>query len=79
MENNEEIINETMCRMMEISYIEMFGRKVEDNNYDLYPSDWNMIEDYSKKTDILIEAVKDQVKIEDTVGYQDVIEGVKKI
>ena len=64
---------------MEINYLTIFNRNLEDDNRDLYPSDWYTIEDYSKKTDILIEAVSNKLKIEDTEGYQKIIEGVRSI
>ena len=56
------------------------GREVSINvedNADLYPQDWFSNNDYKKRIQILVEAIKNKCLIINTEGYQDIIEGVK--
>lgn len=71
-------LEEAMCRIMEIAYIEQFGREVGQDNHDLYPMDWHGSQDYNKKLEILKEAVKDRKEIINTESYQSMIESVRK-
>lgn len=70
-----------LCYMLEIKYLEMFGREVSyeigNDNSDLYPNGWGLNDDYESKIEILKEALAKQIQIESTDLYQKSIEGVR--
>ena len=55
--------------LMELNYLKENNRKPEQNNDDLFPINWYKIKDYKLKTEIIYEAIKEKVKIEDTKKY----------
>ena len=49
------------------------------NQDDIFPEDWYSNKNYHLKTEIIMEAVKNNIKIKDTKLYQeDFIEGIIK-
>lgn len=54
---------------LEIKYIEEMGRKIEDDNRDLFPLSWYSILDYNLKIEILYEAISKKIKIINTNKY----------
>lgn len=71
----------TLCYMLEVKYLEMFGRKISyeigNDNSDLYPNGWSLNKNYEAKIEILKEALEKQITIENTDLYQNSIEGVR--
>lgn len=70
----------TMCNILEVQYLKMFGRKVTydlNANNDLYPSDWYIYTNYDLKSKILLEALENGKKIVNTTLYQNNSEGVR--
>lgn len=70
--------NKTLYLILDIKYVEMFGRFISLNsnsNADLYPNDWFLSEDYEYKVKVLVEALNKNIKIEDTELYQKNVEG----
>lgn len=70
-----------LYNILDVKYLKMFGRKVTYNfndNYDLYPNGWYLIDDYEFKCRILLEALEKQEKIINTDLYQNNIEGNRK-
>lgn len=65
--------------MFSVKYVEAMGRQVSENNsnLDLYPLDWFSNQDYKLKTEILKEAIEKRILIINTMGYQEIIEGIK--
>lgn len=55
--------------LMELNYLKENNRTPEQNNDDLFPINWYKIKDYKLKTEIIYEAIKEKVKIEDTKKY----------
>lgn len=69
-----------ICNILEIKYLKMFNREITydlDDNSDLYPNDWYINQDYELKSRILLEAIKNNKKIENTALYQSTIEGIR--
>lgn len=57
----------------ELTYKKKYG-----NKNDLFPIDWYSSKNYKLKTEIIAEAIKKDIKIEDTNLYQtQFIEGIK--
>ena len=53
-------------------------KKKYGNKNDLFPIDWYSSKNYKLKTEIIAEAIKKDIKIEDTNLYQtQFIEGIK--
>lgn len=80
--NNFNISQEEIVyNIVNVRYIKAMGREVSANyreNSDLYPYGWFSIQDSNKKIEILNEAIEKKCLIKDTLGYLDVIEGVKE-
>ena len=62
-----------LYEMAELTYKKKYG-----NKDDLFPIDWYSSKNYKLKTEIIAEAIKNNIKIEDTDLYQtQFIEGIK--
>lgn len=69
-------------QIMEVKYIKAMGREVSwdiNKNSDLFPFDWFSNSNYVKKANILAEAIEKKCLIMETLGYLDIIEGVRGI
>jgi len=64
--------------LAELAYNKHFENMVEDKEY-LYPEGWYERKNYILKIEIITEAIKNNVLIENTTKYQETIEGVKNI
>ena len=63
--------------MMEGNYIKQNNRKIEEDNRDLFPNNWYENTNYQLKTNILFEAIKNNILIKNTKLYKEtMIEGV---
>ena len=62
---------EQLYLMMEINYLKENNRNINDNNDDLFPFNWYLLDNYEKKAEILLEAINNKVKIVDTKKYQE--------
>jgi len=62
---------EQLYLMMEINYLKENNRNINDNNDDLFPLNWYLLDNYEKKAEILLEAINNKVKIVDTKKYQE--------
>lgn len=62
---------EQLYLMMEINYLKENNRNINDNNDDLFPPNWYLLDNYDKKAEILLEAINNKVKIVDTKKYQE--------
>lgn len=74
---NEELI----YHIMTVQYIKTMGREVSKDprvNSDLYPTYWFYNKNYIKKINILAESIEKKCLIKDTIGYLDIIEGVRR-
>lgn len=71
-----------LYNILEVKYLKMFEREITldpNANDDLYPNGWASSDNYELKSRILIEALKDKKKIEETELYQSsFIEGTRK-
>lgn len=57
---------------------ELKYQKMHNNEKDIFPIDWYSSNNYKLKTEIIAEAIKNNLKIEETKLYQDsFLEGVK--
>ena len=58
---------------------ELYYKKDHNDKSDeeLFPSDWYSFNDYKTKTEILGEALKNNIDIKDTQKYLEIQEGVK--
>ena len=57
---------------------ELSYKKKYKNEKDIFPIDWYSNRNYKLKTEIIAEAIKNNIKIEDTYLYQDkFLEGIK--
>ena len=75
-ENEEDISDEQFdYTMMELMYLKRFDRQPEDDNSDLYPTDWYKDPDYQKQFEILSEAVAENKRISETKGYSELRKG----
>lgn len=61
--------------LAELAYQNHFKSSV-DNIEDLYPIGWYENNNYMKKIEIITEAIKSNLLIENTLGYKSLIEGV---
>lgn len=67
--------------ILEVKYLKMFGREItydSDDNFDLYPNDWYLNNDYDLKIKILLEALEKKEKIASTTLYQSSMEECHK-
>lgn len=72
---------EMIYNILEVKYLKMFGREItydSNDNFDLYPNDWYLNNDYDLKIKILLEALEKKEKIANTILYQSNIEGCRK-
>ena len=60
--------------LAELCYKKEHSDKKEE---ELFPSDWYSIKNYKTKTEIIGEALKNNIEITETQRYLDVIEGVR--
>ena len=68
---------ELVCRMLELAYNKQNGITDSKDMDSIYPFGWFLSENYSKKIEILNEAIKNSILIINTESYQDIIEGVR--
>jgi hypothetical protein len=60
--------------LAELAYEKEHEGKSEE---ELFPNDWYSITNYKTKIEIIEEAIKNNILIQDTQKYQDRIEGIK--
>lgn len=60
--------------LAELSYKKHFNNLSDD---ELFPSGWYGNKNYTKKIEIISEAIKNNTLIINTKSYQDIIEGVR--
>lgn len=61
--------NKTLSFLLEVAYLKMFNRVPSTNindNIDMYPNDWFNISDDEFRCKILVEAINNHKKIEET-------------
>ena len=65
--------------LMETRYIDIQKEKDELNNSrdDLFPDNWYMSKDYKLKTEILTEAIDNNITIKETKKYNELLEKEK--
>ena len=64
--------NNTLSFLLEVVYLKMFNRVPSINlndNIDLYPKEWFNISDDEFRSKILIEAINNHKKIEETEAF----------
>lgn len=64
--------------LAELAYNKHFENRVEDKEF-LYPEGWYERKNYRLKIEIITEAIKNNVLIENIPKYQEIIEGVKNV
>lgn len=62
--------------MMEINFLKENNRTTQQDNSDLFPTGWDLSDNYQLKTEILLEAINKKIKIIETDKYQYMIEKV---
>lgn len=81
MKNPQELNSNQMFKLYnlaEMAYEKHFENNFANKEY-LYPEGWYSKQNYKLKIEIIAEAIKNNVIIENTSKYQETIEGVKKI
>lgn len=72
--NDNKILE--LYTLAEIAYEKKFQNSV-DNAEKLYPEGWYANKNYKQKIEIITQAIKNNILIENTTEYQNFIEGVK--
>ena len=81
MKNPQELNSNQMFKLYnlaEMAYEKHLENKFANKEY-LYTEGWYSKQNYKLKIEIIAEAIKNNVIIENTSKYQETIEGVKKI
>lgn len=73
--NNNELMN--LYTLAELAYKKHFEKNVDDKEY-IFPENWYENKNYKLKIELISEAIKNNILIEDLPKYQDMVEGVKK-
>lgn len=76
MSDNKKMLE--LYTLAELAYEKHFQSSV-DNIETLYPDGWHEKKNYKQKIEIITQAIKENILIENTTKYQDSIEGVKNI